>query len=318
MSERARERALTALRAAGFDPGTMITHLPLPAMNEAWLGDDFVLRVSTGDPGTLAREATVAAALPAEARYPGVIAAGQADGFEWLISRRARGEQLSRVWHRLGRAERERAIAQLGEALRALHDTDADGLPGEEDLEPPHTLPLEPLLELIDAVHAQGGVEASLCRESAALVRERWPAFDRLGTGLVHGDPHLENVLWDGKDLTALLDLEWSRRSWLQVDLEILVSFCDHPWLFVARDYETRTAAEDYAGVPTWLSDADPAMFAHPRLVERLEVLHLSRTFGLLRSYPPLRPWDPADPRDRRTHVRAVLDGSSHLHRLLP
>ena len=318
MSEQARQRALTALRDAGFDPHTTITHLPLPASNETWLGEDFVLRVGTGDPGKLAREATVAAALPAEARYPGVIAAGQADGFEWLISRRARGEQLSRVWHRLSRAERERAITQLADALRALHETDVSGLPGEEDLEPPHTLPLEPLRSLIEAVRGQGSVEASLCEESAALVRDRWPAFDRLGRGLVHGDAHLENVLWDGRDVTALLDLEWSRRSWLQVDLEILLSFCDHPWLFVAGDYETRAAAEDYVGVPTWLSDAHPAMFAHPRLLDRLILLHVSRTFGLLHQYPPHGPESSADPRDRRNHLRAVLDGSSHLHRSLP
>ncbi|MCP3987075.1 MAG: aminoglycoside phosphotransferase family protein [bacterium] len=274
-------QAKQALVGAGLDPHTPLERAASHA-NDAWLGPDFALRVNwRGDLGRLAREALVAEALAPEARYPGVSGHGNDGQIEWILTRRVGGAQLGRAWCGLKSDERERAIHALAKALRALHSTDAPNLPVDRDLAPPHVLPLDRLLGLLHRAAQATPLDPGFAGEIEAFLVDRWPAFDDRGTGLVHGDPHLENVLWDG-DTLWLLDLEWSRRSWLEVDLEILLSVCDHPELFVSEDYEHLARGGDYRKVPGWLRDAYPELFAHPRLNDRLAVLHIARTLTLL------------------------------------
>jgi hypothetical protein len=299
VNDAAQRRARTALRGAGLDPEAQL--LPAPSnANEAWLGEGFALRVNyRGDLGRLAREAQLAACLPAAALYPGVLQYGSDGTIEWLVTRRVRGIVLARAWPTMTAAQRRRAIEELAAALKALHAVDARGLPADGDLEPPHVLPLSPLVELLREVGLDPAFEA--------FVRARWDAFDDHNVGLVHGDPHLENVLWDGDRVSALLDLEWSRRSYLECDLETILSLCDHPWLVVAEDYEEQARAEDYVDVPTWLRTVYPELFAHPRLHDRLAVLHISR-IATLGEDGELHP-------RRRAQLHAVLDGTSFLWR---
>ncbi len=265
--------------------------------NDAWLGPGFVLRVNwRGDLGRLAREAQIAEALAPEARYPGVLTHGNDGEIEWIVTKRVAGAQLARAWVELTAEERKRAIRALVSALRALHQTRAPHLPGDRDLSPPHVLPLDRLLDLLRRAASTAPLDAGFAEEIEAFLVDRWPAFDDRGRGLVHGDPHLENVLWDGTDVW-LLDLEWSRRSWLEVDLEILLSVCDHPALFVSDEYAALARAEDYREVPDWLRDAYPELFSHPRREDRLAVLHIARTL----THNPLSSL-------RLQHLRNVLE----------
>ncbi|HWM85157.1 MAG TPA: aminoglycoside phosphotransferase family protein [Kofleriaceae bacterium] len=304
------ERARRALAGAGLAPDTPIERVNSFA-SEAWLADRFALRVNhRGDLGRMRREAELAPRLPAEARHPGVLAYGRDEEIEWLILPRVAGVQLSRAWPDMDRGQRERAARQLAAALRALHSVTGD-LPGDGDFDPPHVLPLEPLLEIVEEVRRAG--DAGLMDEIEAFLRARWPAFDERGLGLVHGDPHLENVLWDGEQVSALLDLDWARRSWIEGDLEILLSFCDQPGDFVAPDYQDRADRRDYAEVPGWLADEYPAWFAHPRLADRLEVLFVSRALGFVEDGWPARSSDPTDLSDPRNQLRRLLDGASPL-----
>jgi hygromycin-B 7''-O-kinase len=303
-------RARRALAAAGLAPDAPLERAWSYA-SETWLGDGFVLRVnSRGDIGRLAREAHLAAHLPAEARHPGVIDHGRAGELEWLLLPRVAGVVLSRVWPDLDGARRERAARELASALRAMHGVSGPDLPRDEDLAPPHVLPLDRMLEQLASVAAAGSIDAEVAREVEAFARARWPAFDGEGVGLVHGDPHLENVLWDGEHVAALIDLDWSRRSWVEVDLEILLAFCRQPFLYVAADYEDLALAGDYAAFPGWLEAEYPAWFAHPRLDDRLALLHVSRALGTLEDGPRRGPLDPDDPRDPRNRLRAALAGT--------
>jgi hypothetical protein len=254
--------------------------------HDVWIARDFVLRVNAGA-RRLYREAAVAARLPREARYPGVVAAGDDGAIEWIVTRRVRGDVLLGAWPVMSARDRERATRALAAALRAFHAAPAD----DADLEPPHTLPLEPLVTLAREVEPA----------AEAFVVERWPAFDGDNVGLVHGDPHLENVLWDGSEIW-LIDLEWSRRSWLECDLETLLAVADHPGLFAANDYEE---IGDHRKMPRWLRDEYPAWFAHPRLRERLELLFVSRTLGFLAENPGAEV--------RRRHLEAALAGQLPL-----
>jgi aminoglycoside phosphotransferase (APT) family kinase protein len=296
------DRRRHALKACGLDPDLAMTRGASYA-NEAWLGDEVVLRVNWRGVGRLAREARIAARVPREAKYPEILAVGDDDELEWMLTRRVPGVDLGRAWAGMSSALRERAIHELARALAAIHATPTDGIP--DDIMPPHTLPLDDLLDLFDDVRDIGGDRFTL-DAAEAFVRERWDAFDDADRGLVHGDPHLENVVWDGEHVSAVIDLEWSRPSWIHADLEILLAVADHPALFASAEYEHEVIARDYADVPRWLAAAQPAWFAHPRLVDRLEVLFVSRTLGhLIDGNSPIR-W---------RHLQAILDGMSYLRR---
>ena len=304
----AEARLRRALAGAGLRPSLELQRAASEA-NEAWIGDELVVRINwRGDIGRLRNEAVIAEALPPEAKHPGVLAFGDDGEIEWLVLRRVDGIVLSRAWPEMTTGQRRRAIEQLAEAMHAVHTTEAD-LETPPGFAPPHTVALDELLELVRSATTPWDTE--LMAEVAAWIHARHQVLDGTGRGLVHGDPHLENVLWDGERISALLDLEWSHVDVLECDTETLLSFFDHPWFFVAEDYEDRARAVDYADAAAWLRAAMPAWFQHPHRLDRLGLLHISRELSLLGENPPTGPRQPDNPRDRRNHLRGVLDGTS-------
>jgi aminoglycoside phosphotransferase (APT) family kinase protein len=219
-----------------------------------------------------------------------------------MLTRRVPGIDLGRAWVTMSPRLRERAIHELTGALAALHATPTEGI--LDDIRPPHTLPLAPLLELVDETIRSR--DSEIADRATEFITDRWSAFDDAGRGLAHGDPHLENVLWDGDHVSALLDLEWSRPSWIHADLEILLAVADSPALFASADHEHTVVTADYRDVGRWLRAAQPGWFDHPRVVERLEVLYLSRTLGHLVDEPDAAEF-------RWEHVAATLAGESFL-----
>jgi len=279
-SSAAHTRRQIALAACGLDRDLPMTRGASHA-NEVWLGEAMVLRINAHGVGRLAREARIATRVAREARYPEVLDVGTDGEIEWMLTRRVPGIDLGRAWPMLTPAQRERAIHQLADALSSVHATITAEIP--DDIRPPHTLPIEPLIALIDSHLDDVAIRAL----ATHFVITRWDAFDDADRGLVHGDPHLENVLWDGERVSALLDLEWSRPSWLHADLEILLSVATTPALFASADREHAVVTAHYADLPRWLHAARPTWFAHPRLLDRLDVLSLSRILGCFEEDEP-------------------------------
>lgn len=295
------QRRRDALVACRLDPELAMTRGESYA-NEVWIGEDVVLRINFRGVGRLAREARIAARLPRAARYPEILALGDDGEIEWMLARRVAGVDLGRAWQTMSPAHRERAIHELAGALSAVHATPCTDI--LDDVRGPHTLPLEPLLVLL----AESPIPDELAEPLAELIHARWSAFDDGDRALAHGDPHLENVLWDGEHVSALLDFEWSRPAWVHADLEILLALADDPALFASADYEHAVDRASYADIPRWLRAACPHWFAHPRLRDRLELLHVSRTLGH---------FEDGISELRLAHLRSILDGTCPLTRAL-
>lgn len=307
--EGAAGRLRRVLEAAGLPAATPLVPVP-SSSNEVWLGADLALRVNTRGDGSLGREAALGRQLPAAVRYPGVLDHGHLGPLEWILTRRVPGVPLAHAWPDLSTAARRSAIEQLAGVLRALHAAELPGAPTDRDLDGPHVLPVDRMVEQIRRVARGPHVEARMIEACLDRVRTTWSAFEAPGgEALVHGDLHLENVLWSAGRITALLDLEWTRRSWREVDLEILLAFCGQPRTFVAEGHAARLDGADFRHAPGWLRAAYPALFEHPRREERLTLLGLSRAFGLLADHPPTREVDPADRRDPRARIEALLTG---------
>jgi aminoglycoside phosphotransferase (APT) family kinase protein len=289
-------RARRALRHAGVDEGLALERVP-HTLNEVWYAGPFVLRISASPVShRLEHEASVAGVLPREVRYPPVLGHGRGPFGEWLLLRRAPGQPLSRTWSVMTDEERRRAVGQLADAMRALHavvlpPTITPPFLSIDTLECPHQLPPARTLQLVEQATQLPLVDRSVLAQAADIVHVGARALEDDDTRtLVHGDLHFENVLWDGRQISALLDFEWARPGPPDLDLDVLLRFCAEPGVNVAADYQQQLRRRDYRDVPVWLRAAYPELFSHPQLSERLALYSLAYDLRELLLRPPRRP----------------------------
>ncbi|HEX4741772.1 MAG TPA: phosphotransferase, partial [Caulobacteraceae bacterium] len=206
--------------------------------NDAWRLGETILRVCwRGDRQRFVKEAALAASLPPEVGYPELLAAGQAQGLTWALTRRVAGVTLDRVWldPDAGRvratvedyAHRLRALhgwAPTGEAAAELqlHAAAAARTPAEAvdlDVTP---LPMARAALLVAPAKALAFVDGSVVDAAWARMTELAPLDPFAGSPherVAHCDATYPNILVDGARVSALLDFEWARLAppWVEL-----------------------------------------------------------------------------------------------------
>jgi aminoglycoside phosphotransferase (APT) family kinase protein len=315
-----RARALGALSAVGA-PATGLTRAD-SVTNEVWLTPDYVVRINRDASLRLHREAVLSQVLPESVGYPTLIQHGGEVGSDWLVVRRLPGVPLSRAWPSMAPSDRRQAVRQVAERLRAVHETPCPRLEGLHDV--PQRLDSAPsgrqaTRRLVQALVRAGDlpkVDKTLVADAIELVEATCDALDPFDVNtIVHGDLTFENILWDGAQVTALLDFEYARPGPPDLDLDVLLRFCALPHLHVAPDYEAVTKAEDYMDVPFWFAEDYPELFAHPRQFDRVRLYSIAWDVNELLAYPPTD----ALARLHRHHpyqrLAQVVRGTHYLHR---
>ena len=310
-------RARHALMQAGLDPS-----VPLVAAssvtNEVWMSAHHVVRVNRHPNQRLRREAILGPSLPAEIGYPMVVSYGGQMGADYLVMLRVPGRPLAHCWPEMNRAQRRDAIRQLAEKLRRLHITpgppDLPGIDAPQMLRSDTLSPVMSLLVAIDQLRSHPNIDFGLIDEVEHLVFELTPSIEPFESDfLVHGDLTFENILWDGKHITAVLDFEWARASPPDVDLDVLLRFCCLPQLHVAEAYVDVTRPADYADVPWWLQESYPELFAIPRQIDRLRLYSIAYDVRDLTMSPPPAPADQLHEHHAMNRLRDTVRGRSHL-----
>lgn len=317
-------RARRALASLGFRPD--VTLKPVESVNnEVWMTDDMVVRVSCRPEQRLRREAQLSHALPAEVGYPQVLGYGGEMGCEWLVLGRIHGLPLSRCWPSMDPARRRRAIAQVADRMRRVHQTPAPplaplrNLPQPIDPAPTGTMAVARLLTALDRAGALEFVDRGITQGLADLVGSlAWCLEPFTGRTLVHGDLSFENILWDPDrdEVTALLDFEWSRGAPPDLDLDVLLRFCAYPDLHVPSAYAAMTLADDYSEVPHWLSEDYPELFKSPHQLDRCRLYSIAWDVEELLNFPPVMASSRLDARHPYRRLQSLLVGDSHLDRL--
>jgi aminoglycoside phosphotransferase (APT) family kinase protein len=283
-------RARQALDAAGLDSSGELILAPHTS-NEVWFVGDHVLRVAADSrEGRLAIEADVVRLLPDAVPHARVVAHGRAALGEWLLMRRVPGRSLSDWWPALGPDHRREAVRQLAAALRALHAVRPSiELLANTHGDTPHPLPAARILELLAEARTLPGVRPAVLDAVERLVEKVGPSFDPREAvgGLVHGDVHFDNIFWDGERITALLDLEWVRPGPPDLDLDILLQYCEAPEVSTQAVDRFAVSAADLAPVRVWLREDYPELFSHPHLDDRLLLYRLGYDVRALLRDPP-------------------------------
>ncbi len=316
-SPMAMARARHALLHAGLDasvplePASSVT-------NEVWLSPHHVVRVNRRPNQRLRREAILGPTLPAEIGYPMVVAYGGQMGADYLVLLRVPGRPLAHCWPEMTIAARRDAIRQLASKLRRLHETPGPAqLPG---IDAPQMLrsdtlsPVMSLLVALDQLRSMPYIDSGLMDDVERLVFELSSAIEPFESQyLIHGDLTFENVLWDGRRITAVLDFEWSRPAPCDVDLDVFLRVCCLPKLHVADAYYDATRAEDYADVPWWMQEEYPELFAIPRQLDRLRLYSIAYDIRDLTLFPPQAHAKQLNEFHALNRLGNTISGRSHL-----
>ncbi len=321
------DRVLKVLGRSSADP----VRLPSDS-NDTWRLGDAVLRICyRGDRTRFQREALVRAALPSSAKAPRLLDFGTDGELSWQVAAWVDGVTLGSAWPGMCVDDQRRAIHQLGSVLAELNahefppavraallaprpvgDVSAAAVIGS-DLNP---LPLSRARLLLEPAARLPGVDPGLI-DALAERFDELADVDPLGeraraelgaAGVVHGDAHPLNVVWDG-DVVGVLDWEWVRIGAPELELE--------PFLYRGYESDPRLMA-DSGRILHWLAEAHPAAFAGPDLPRRVWLIELAYTLRNLLLLPPDRPEPelPADHPLRR--LRRIVAGCDHLERTLP
>lgn len=317
----AKARAKNALAAAGLDPDVPLVRAN-SVTNEVWLSADVAIRVNRRLDQRLRREAELAPLLPAEVGYPEVVHYGEGTGFDFLVQRRRPGIVLARSWPSMSPSQRRLAVRQLTYMLRELHSTPCPPELLAPDHAPqllaptPGTRCVAPLLDALKRAENLAHVDTELLATLTTYVKATADVLEPFVTEtFIHGDLTFENVLWDGEQVTALIDFEWARGAPSDLELDVLLRFCAYPFLHVAPDYAKATVAPDYEDVPFWIREDYPQLFAADRMLDRTRLYSIAFDVRELLVMPPDRPIRELSQHHPLRRLERTISQRSHLDR---
>ncbi|TWD84205.1 phosphotransferase family enzyme [Kribbella amoyensis] len=250
-----------------------------------WVGDDYVVRLSSGQYRDAYRHEAGVVDLLAGSEVPHARHLAHGDGPDgpWYISERLPGRSLHEAWPTADSHTRQAIIESLGAALRALHR-----VPVPADLLPPwladaladaltgkpwpafHPPVVSAALQQVEAARRLPGHDSRLLAEVAEWIQERLGLFVADGPVLVHGDLHGSNVIVDQGRVTGLIDFAEALAQPADAELDTILRWCaragEYPPVPDGRGLDETTLTE----VPRWLHGAYPELFEREQLRERL------------------------------------------------
>jgi len=294
-------RARHALKQAGLPTDSEVLQAN-STRNEVLITGDYVVRVNKEPNQRLRREAALVESLPARSWTPKIIGHGGDIGADYLNVARRPGQPLSRAWPTMTPRDRRFAIAQVSEALYDLHNTETPAsVPRLSrtthclDEGPGPTL--RPVWQAIGALRLSAQPDHRLIDLIEKAVSDRAHLFERFAVShLIHGDLSFENILWDGRQISALLDFEWCRGAPSELDIDSITRYCRFPFAHVPESAASQQRPEDYSEVLSWLSADLPELFATPDLDDRLLVIDIAFELHEMVAHPNLGPRDELGP----------------------
>ena len=291
--------------------------------SRAWVGDEYVVRLSNGQFREAFRhEATVVNLLAgSEVPHARHLAHGDGPDGPWYISERLPGRTLHEVWPAADSHTRQAMIESLGFALRELHR-----VPVPADLMPPwltdalagkprnayHPPVVSAALRQVEDARRLHGEDSRLLADVAEWIQERLALFAADGSVLVHGDLHGSNIIVAQGRVTGLIDFAEALAQPADVDLDTILRWCararEYPPTPDKRGLDETTLRE----VPRWLHGAYPELFEREHLRERLLFYDMQLELALYTHHP-----QPDIREAAQDRIALLLSGHNHLDELV-
>lgn len=291
-------------------------------VSRAWVGDEYVVRLSNGPARDAYRHEAAVVDLLTGSDVPHArhIAHGDGPDGSWYVSERLPGRTLHEAWPTADESTRRSLIESLGTALRALHR-----VPVPPDLLPPwlsdalagapwpayHPPVVQATLQQVEAASRMPGRDAGLLADVANWVEERLPLFADDDPVLVHGDLHGSNLMVDDGRVTGLIDFAEALAQPADAELDTILRWCARSREFPPTPAHQGLDPSTLAEVPGWLRGAYPGLFEREHLRERLQFYDMYVELAIAAHHPE------ADVRSTSwDRVARLLSGHDHLDAL--
>lgn len=310
--ETALDRAHHVLEAAGMNPALEMRRIESMA-NEVWMLAEQILRIGISHKLNIEAEAELLSQLPKEVRSPKLIKYGSDGQMAWMLLEKIEGEKLINVWPHLSNPEQIQVIGELAEILKSLHGTTVEmkDNPNKASL---RSIKLIDLKMFIDHLKQNPVLDSGLIREAQNFVENSEKITSTVVPhGLIHGDLHFENVLWNKDRISALLDFEYATMGPIDLELDMILRFCAHPYLFVPDGMEDTAKPEAYKEIPKLLREKYPEMFKLPQGFNRAIFYSIAFELYALAKNPPstiegLPDWHPYNRLQRSMEGKGYLE----------
>lgn len=194
--------------------------------NAVWFNDDLVLRLSLAkDTNRIRREILLSQMLPVKVGYPVNISNGVIESYEWSISKRIKGINLSEAWPNLTWAERTHAVKQIWDIMQAVYAVDI-GKAQELSSKKPWYSSLEEdeILSRFNYYVEKGVFTPEQGAVLSDLLKRLWSKLPIGTVVLNHGDITMDNLLWNEGNIVSLMDFEHSVIAPMEIDLNSFIN----------------------------------------------------------------------------------------------
>jgi aminoglycoside phosphotransferase (APT) family kinase protein len=313
---------LRTLAAAGL-PATDRFHPKSGWVSRVWVGDEYVVRLSTDQRfrDAYRHDARVVDLLAgSEVPHARHIAHGDGPDGPWYVSERLPGRTLYDAWPTADQPTRQAIVESLGAALRALHQ-----VPVPPDLLPPwladalsgkpwpafHPPVVSATLQQVEAARRLPGHDPRLLMDVAQWIEERLPLFAADEPVLVHGDLHGSNVIVDQGRVTGLIDFAEALAQPADAELDTLLRWCARAREYPPTPDEQGLDEATLTEVPRWLRSSYPELFEREHLRERLNFYDMYVELTIYAHHPQAGTREVAHDR-----IVRLLSGHNHLDEL--
>lgn len=292
-------------------------------VSRAWVGDDYVVRLSNRQFRDAYRHEAAVVDMLAGSEVPHARHLAHGDGPDgpWYVSERLPGRTLYEAWPAADTHTRHAIIESLGAALRALHR-----VPVTADLLPPwladalagkpwpafHPPVVSAALLQVEAARRLPGHDAHLLADVADWVRARLGLFAADKPVLVHGDLHGSNVMVDEGRVTGLIDFAEALTQPADVELDTILRWCAKAREYPPTPDEQGLDETTLTEVPGWLHAAYPELFEREFLRERLLFYDMHLELALYAHHAQAAAREAA-----QDGIARLLSGQSHLDGLV-
>jgi aminoglycoside phosphotransferase (APT) family kinase protein len=194
--------------------------------NAVWLNGDLALRLSLKkDTDRIRREVQLSLMFPSIVGYPVNISTGVIEGYEWSISKRIKGINLSEAWPGLTWAERTNAIKQIREIIQGVHAVDTSKVKDLSSRNPWYSsLDAYETLSRFKYYSEEGIFTSEQVEALLEILKRFWNKLPTAPHVLNHGDITMDNLLWCEGRIVSLMDFEHSVITPSELDLQSLIN----------------------------------------------------------------------------------------------